>query len=87
MKTRLIDRITEWTRRNLRWMIPFVIIMPFFLWWWNAHLDAIGLWLWLALHGQKAAEIESGMVGFGAALLVVAAVWLALKDCFGKERK
>lgn len=68
---KILEAITGWTRRNLRWMIPFVVITPFALWWWNANIDAIGHWIWLALHGQKGAQVELGlMVALVVGLLV-----------------
>ena len=69
MKPRLIDRVASWTHRNLKWMVPLVAVGTLLLWWWWANIDAIGHWLWQALHGQKALEIELAAVGTTAAVL------------------
>ncbi len=84
---KLANWIVNWTQRNLKWLLPFCIVMPFVLWWWNANIDAIGYWLWLALHGKKGAELEGLAVVGGGVLLTVFVLWLALLDLFGKERK
>lgn len=47
---KILEWIGNWTRRQLWWLLPFIIIMPFVLWWWNANIDAIGHWLWTQLH-------------------------------------
>ena len=83
---KLIDCIEKWTRRNLRWLLPFVIVMPFVLWWWNVHLDAVGYWLWLALHGQKNDELGLAMLVAVSAGLVAFASWLAF-DYFKKGNR
>lgn len=68
-----INWIVSWTTRNLKWLLPFCVVMPFVLWWWNAHIDRIGYWLWLAIHGQKGGEIEAGVT---VAVVLGAVVWL-----------
>jgi len=75
---KLIDHVTNWTRRNLRWLLPFVVVMPFVLWWWNSHLEAIGQWLWLAGHGQKGGDIEMAlMMGLTVGMVVfLVAEWI-----------
>ncbi len=77
---KIVNWITSWTTRNLKWLIPFCLIMPFVLWWWNSNLDQIGYWLWLALHGQKAADLELAAYWTAVTLLAVAIFSMALLD-------
>ena len=84
---KLANWIVNWTTRNLKWLLPFCLVMPFVLWWWNANIDRIGYWLWLALHGQKTDDLVALAVVGAVVLLTVFVLWLALLDLFGKERK
>lgn len=83
MKT--LDRITSWTQRNLKWLLPFVIIMPFVLWIWNKNIDAIGHWLWLAWHGQKGFEIEAAIMVVLVSILVGIILWM-LVESYRKDK-
>lgn len=84
-KMKLIENICNWTGRNLKWMVPVVVLGLVFIWVVNANVVAIGHWLWLAWHGQKAFEIEVALMVVLASILVGIILWM-LVESYRKDK-
>lgn len=58
---KILEAIGNWTRRQLWWLLPFIVIMPLVLIWWNRNIDEIGHWLWTQWHSYPV-EFVVGML-------------------------